>query len=222
MKNRKGFTLTELLGTIVVLGIVVTSASIIILSVIKKTQAKTTDISDYNLINSAKLYVTETQTKFNKNTTKKVEYKCISVQELLDFGYYNEDMDINKDMLVYIERDINTKVYKDGLLINNDKENIAKYCDYIEKIKCPVLKETTTIYDGQEHTININKIDKDLIVRYKTNLEDTWTEEIPVRKEVGTTKVYVEVEDLKTKKVKYCELTKINISEKITEKEIKN
>ena len=84
MKNRKGFTLTELLGTIVVLGIVVTSASIIILSVIKKTQAKTTDISDYNLINSAKLYVTETQTKFNKNTTKKVEYKCISVQELLD------------------------------------------------------------------------------------------------------------------------------------------
>ena len=131
-------------------------------------------------------------------------------------------MDINKDMLVYIERDINTKVYNDGLLINNDKENISKYCDYIEKIKCPVLKETTTIYDGQEHTINIDKIDKDLIVRYKTNLEDTWKEEIPVRKEVGTTKVYVEVEDLKTKKVKYCELTKINISEKITEKEIKN
>ena len=210
MKNRKGFTLTELLGTIVVLGIVITSASIIITSIIKKTQAKTTDIADYNLINSAQLYAQETQTKFNKNTTKQVEFKCISVQELIDFGYYNEDMNIDKDKLVYIERDINTKAYKDGLIINDDKQSYATYCDYIQKIKCPVLKKYNSIYDGKEHTIEIKKIDENLKIRYKTDLSDTWTEELPTRKEVGTTKVYVEVED-ELQKVKYCELSSITI-----------
>ncbi len=222
MLNKKGFTLIEMLGTIVILGTLLVVVSISITSIMKKTQAKTYEITGDNLVSTAKLYVMEYPTKFNVDKDRNVEYKCITIGELIDSGYYNEDikngkinyngeeLNITNDMPIYIERNIETKVYNEGLVLKNDKESYAKYCDYIKKIPCPILKSYDSKFDGLEHTIKITELSKEYKVKYRTSLEDTWKEELPTRKEVGTTKVYVEVED-KTQKVKYCELGTITI-----------
>ena len=80
--NNKGFTLVELLATLVIIGIVFG----ISLFILKGTQAKVitdvNEVSDGQIFTSAETYVLERNLSFNRSN-----YVCVSVQELIDYGY---------------------------------------------------------------------------------------------------------------------------------------
>lgn len=119
MKNNKGFTLIELIATILVLALILGITIYVALNVIKKGKEKTYNITKNEVETNADNYLTENnQRLFYLIKDEDTEYQCITVENLIDYGYL--DNDVTKSLIdehqnvkpsdyVYIERDINTK-----------------------------------------------------------------------------------------------------------------
>lgn len=80
--NKKGFTLAELLGVIVVLAIIISISGISVVSIINKSRLKVSKEMEDNLKEAAITYVIDKKIKDFPTE--------ISVQDLID-GYYFED-----------------------------------------------------------------------------------------------------------------------------------
>ena len=84
MNNKKGFTLVELIGTILVLGVVVSIIIISIVSIINSSKQKTYLLTENNILKTALTYVKENTDK-KVYTTKidnpQVEYQCLKIQD---------------------------------------------------------------------------------------------------------------------------------------------
>lgn len=100
MKNKKGFTLTELIGVIVLLGIIALISVPILNKVIQNSKQKAYDAQVKEIISSAKKWGTEHDSelpKINKN------YKAITLKELVKDGYLEDDKLLdprdNKDLV---------------------------------------------------------------------------------------------------------------------------
>lgn len=104
--NNKGFTLMELLATLVIIGII----SAIVFYLIRGTTATTLtqidEITDTLLFENAKNYVIETNKTFNSEG-----YTCVSLQELVDYGYV-KGID-NTSRIIKITKNIQTKVIEE-------------------------------------------------------------------------------------------------------------
>ena len=143
-KKKNGFTLIELLATIAILAIVVSITLYVSLSAIEKSKEKSYKVTINNIQKEAANYLLENSDRlFFISDTKdlSVEYQCITVQNLIDMGYFDEDIteskidkdtNVNTNMYVYIKRDRSTKVIKETALIN-DSNNVT--CSQAVKAK---------------------------------------------------------------------------------------
>ena len=142
MKNKKikgGFTLIELLATLAILSIVVTIGIAFSMNVISKSKDKSYIVTASNIKNAANNYVVENpelvgwqDNKCKGDGNRKCQMQCVTVQDLIDNGYFKEDIlgssvkisdtetkKVELSDSVYIERDDDTKAIT-NVLFNED------------------------------------------------------------------------------------------------------
>ena len=139
-KNNKGFTLIELLATIAILAIVVSITLYVSLNAIEKSREKSYKVTINNIEKEAANYLLENSDRLFfisygediDTLAGNIEYQCITVQNLIDMGYFDEDIieskiakdiNVNTDMYVYIERDKTTKTVNKTVLASIAKDN---------------------------------------------------------------------------------------------------
>ena len=132
-KDKKGFTLIELLATIIIIAIVFSIALYVSLNAIEKSQEKSYKLTINNIQKAASNYLFENSDRlffisYGEDTDqlgKNIEYQCITVQNLIDMGYFDKNITKSKidkrtyvttDMYVYIERNKTTKVFNKTVL----------------------------------------------------------------------------------------------------------
>lgn len=113
INNNKGFTLMELLAVIVILSIIGSITVYVVIGIINNAKEKGYMVTINEIEDSAKSYVIENNILGNNN------YACVTVQQLIDFGYLKNDI-VNSDVSnsrkalltdkVYIEKNVTTKV----------------------------------------------------------------------------------------------------------------
>ena len=135
--NQKGFTLIELLATIVVLSIVVSLTIYTALNIIGNAKDKSYKVTIINIESNASNYLLENKDKLNfVSSSETTEYQCITVKNLIDYGYLNdnitkskvkenETVDLNR--YIYVERNSTTKaITKVVYLMNNKYDQLCK------------------------------------------------------------------------------------------------
>ena len=136
--NKNGFTLVELLATIVVLGILITITIYIATNVINRSKEKSYLVTINEIEKNAGNYLTENKDRlfYLTDINNEYEYQCITVENLIDYGYIANDVTkskvsndkyVSKDDYIYIERDIFNKTITKSLYTgtNIDKEVIC-------------------------------------------------------------------------------------------------
>ena len=135
--NQKGFTLVELLATIVVLSIVVSLTIYTALNIIGNAKEKSYKVTISNIESNASNYLLENKDKLNfVSSNENTEYQCITVKNLIDYGYLNDNITKSKvneidtvklDRYVYVERNSTTKaITKVVYLMNNKYDQLCK------------------------------------------------------------------------------------------------
>ena len=101
--NKKGFTLVELLAIIVILGLVTGIAITVILTVLSNAKDKSIELTKRNIREQSEKYIYEGFSNSNwKRSNSNEEYKCVTVQDLIDVGYYKQSIiEENKDLITY-------------------------------------------------------------------------------------------------------------------------
>ena len=135
-KNNKGFTLIELLATIAILAVVVSITLYVSLGAIEKSREKSYKVTINNIQKEAANYLLENSDRLFfisygedvDDLEKNIEYQCITVQNLIDMGYFDKDIieskidkntKVNTNMYVYIKRDRTTKAINETVLISD-------------------------------------------------------------------------------------------------------
>ena len=116
MRKKNGFTLVELLSTIVILGIVVSVTVYIVMKNINKAKDNTELITYNNIKSAAKVYNDEVASYWN--TKDDYEYSCISLGNMIEIGYFDENTidkndKLSKDTMIKVIRDKDSKVIKE-------------------------------------------------------------------------------------------------------------
>ena len=141
-----GFTLTELLGVIVILGILVLVAFRPLLSQIKKSKSEINESTKLLIIDAAKDYI-----KDNINDYETVEGKiyCINISTLTESNYLNENL--KNEKLEKIDTSKNVKITYNNNKFNYDVINdctdntFARY-----NIEVPIVTEDSGLYRSIE------------------------------------------------------------------------
>lgn len=91
MKNNKGFTLVELIATIVILGVVLSITGFAITTVIKKARTKNYELLITDIKSAAELYYQEctymSSTALPNSMCENGQVKTITLGDLVDYGY---------------------------------------------------------------------------------------------------------------------------------------
>ena len=133
MKNRKGFTLVELLATIVVLSLVIGITAYVVINAIGSAKEKSYKVTVKELESNASNYLLENNGRlfFLTSQDGTYEYQCVTVENLIDYGYLSTDITESKVSenenvsikdYVYIERDINTKAITKSIYTKTNSE----------------------------------------------------------------------------------------------------
>lgn len=145
MNDNKGFTLVELLAIILILSIILTLSVVVSTRIIKNSKEKSYQVTINNIENIANSYINENSNKLPyiqiKDGEDMIEYQCVSIKNLIDMGYfkndvlkskYKEDTEVSENDYVYLERDKFKKISKNIFLGTYDKNNIyVKRCNEI-------------------------------------------------------------------------------------------
>ena len=116
MRKKNGFTLVELLSTVVILGVVLSVTVYIVMKNINKAKDNA-DLITYNNIKSvAKVYTDEVASYWNIKDD--YEYSCISLGNMIEIGYFDENIinksdKFSKDTMLKVVRDKDSKVIKE-------------------------------------------------------------------------------------------------------------
>ena len=120
-KNRKGFTLVELLATIAILAIVVGLVIYVAIGAINEGKKKTYQTTIKNVETNASSYLTENAKRLfflSLESDSDNEYQCVTVKNLMDTGFLDKktleskvsnDKTVNPNDYVYVERNGKTK-----------------------------------------------------------------------------------------------------------------
>ena len=133
--NKKGFTLVELLATIIVLGILVGIVLYVTTSIISRSKEKSYQVTINEIEKNTSNYLAENSNRlfYLENTEKGYEYQCVTVENLVDYGYLGNDVtnsNVSNDSkaelgdYIYIERDIYTKAVTKTLYTKTNPEYI--------------------------------------------------------------------------------------------------
>lgn len=134
--NKNGFTLIELLVVIAILALVLSITIYSVTGVIKNVKEKTYKVTINEVEKAAIDYLNENSDDifFIKNGS--YEYQCVTVKELIDYGFLNKDVTksqindngdtINANNYIYLERNIGTKTLeKNVYIIDSSYNNIC-------------------------------------------------------------------------------------------------
>ena len=107
--NRKGFTLVEFLICLVLLGIVLVLGLCASSDMLRTSLSSLRSVSDNEVFKAAKTYVQENNSVFNDDS-----YACVTVKELIDYGYLVDTNDYElRDKIVKVKKNKVTKVIYD-------------------------------------------------------------------------------------------------------------
>jgi len=136
-KRDNGFTLIELLSIILILTLVFSFSIFIIGDAISKSKAKSYKVTINNIENMAGSYLVEGAEELfyiSKKKSDNLEYQCIVVQDLIDSGFFKNDIlsskvsdvrNVEAYDFVYVERNIDTKVItKTEYLMADDNTSV--------------------------------------------------------------------------------------------------
>ena len=112
MRDKKGFTLTELIAVIAILGILMTIAGVTVFNVIDSSQKELLEEQITGLADTAityvlaeKVYLENCPSNFNpENPSTNSCYTLVTVADLVQSGFFenkNDLCELNKEILVY-------------------------------------------------------------------------------------------------------------------------
>ena len=102
--NNKGFTLVELLVSLMLIGIFSVALVYFVSGTLSTAMTQIDDISDNQVYEASKSYVIE------NNLFKNSDYVCITVRNLVDYGYLDNVSDDLKSKMIMVTRDSISKV----------------------------------------------------------------------------------------------------------------
>lgn len=106
--NKKGFSLVELLGALVLLGIILCIGLYSSRGTLATTLSTLTNVSTNEIYSAAKTYVLENEVDWIVGDE---EYTCLTVTDLIDAGYFDENEILSyKNDKIKIIREGKTKV----------------------------------------------------------------------------------------------------------------
>ena len=116
MRKKNGFTLVELLSTVVILGVVLSVTVYIVMKNINKAKDNADLITYNNIKSAAKVYNDEVASYWNIKDD--YEYSCISLGNMIEIGYFDENTinksdKLSKDTMLKVIRDKDSKVIKE-------------------------------------------------------------------------------------------------------------
>ena len=101
--NNKGFTLMEMLATVVIVGILLSITTISIVGYINDSREKARQVEESNIITAAQTYLKEKGGWEN-------DVACVTIDNLKTYGYLPYDRDFAPYKTVRFERNATTKV----------------------------------------------------------------------------------------------------------------
>ncbi len=114
--NRKGFSLIELLGCLVLLASILCIGLYSARGTLATTMSTLTGVSERQIKDAAEMYVLENGSSWINDGE---EYTCITVLELVDDGHFDEDEVLSyKSKLIKLVREPKTKVIKSVDLVD--------------------------------------------------------------------------------------------------------
>lgn len=157
--GKKGFSLIELLATILLISLVLGGGITIVTNTIKKSEEKSQVLALNNIKKTANTYVEEyandiawIDDKDNNNN----KFSCVSIDSLINKGYIsNKDISskyqdkIPKSRYIIVTRD------QDKNIISQEFDNKGKCSNSIQKIEIPTAKDYCNIiyYSGNEQAL---------------------------------------------------------------------
>ena len=112
--KKNGFTLVEIISVIVVLGIIVSLATMSVLNILEDSRTKTNEYMEGDALDAAltygldKLYLTKCPTSFDPNSLKETECsKLVTIKYLKDNAYFADDNN-------YCQEDSKILIYNDS------------------------------------------------------------------------------------------------------------
>ena len=179
--SNNGFTLIELLATIAILSMVTTLVLYVSLNVVRDTKDKSYEVTINNIQKQASSYVVEENNNvlWFTGVTDDYQYQCMTVQNLIDAGYFKgdilnsyvaEDVKVNSNNYIYLERDKKNKTITRSVLLVNDKlKNYGGLCDNIKASGVINITANPNEWSINKHiTLEYNVINNlDLISNYK-------------------------------------------------------
>ena len=159
MRKKNGFTLVELLSTVVILGVVLSVTVYIVMKNINKAKDNADLITYNNIKSAAKVYNDEVASYWNIKDD--YEYSCISLGNMIEIGYFDENTinksdKLSKDTMLKVIRDKDSKVIKETSFSFEDSILPDVDCGYQSSIsistdnKGKKVKTTNTkiLYNG--------------------------------------------------------------------------
>ena len=159
MRKKNGFTLVELLSTVVILGVVLSVTVYIVMKNINKAKENAELITYNNIKDISKIYTDEVASYWNIKDD--YEYSCISLGNMIEIGYFDENIinkndKLSKDTMLKVIRDRDSKVIKETSFSFEDSILPEVDCGYQSSIsistdnKGKKVKTTNTkiLYNG--------------------------------------------------------------------------
>ena len=159
MRKKNGFTLVELLSTVVILGVVLSVTVYIVMKNINKAKDNAELITYNNIKDISKIYTDEVASYWNIKDD--YEYSCISLGNMIEIGYFDENTinksdKLSKDTMLKVIRDKDSKVIKETSFSFEDSILPDVDCGYQSSIsistdnKGKKVKTTNTkiLYNG--------------------------------------------------------------------------
>lgn len=115
--NNKGFSLVELLGSLIILGLILGIGLFSARGTLGLVDDKMNLVSENEIFDEASLYVIENPRKWINDGE---EYTCFNIIELVDYGYFDEgEIAKYRDNSIRIVRNSNTKVVENVIFVDS-------------------------------------------------------------------------------------------------------
>ena len=114
--NNKGFGLIELLGCLVILGLIFGIGLYSARGTLSTSLTTLDQVSENEIYDMAEIYIMENNVSWINND---IEYTCIDIDRLVDMGYFKSDeVSGYIDKFVKVVRDSSTKVINSTKLVD--------------------------------------------------------------------------------------------------------
>ena len=158
--NKRGFSLIELLATILVVSIVLGMGVTYVTKTINNSKEKSQILALNNIKKTANTYIEEysNDIAWINDTNKETSFSCVSINSLINKGYIsNKDITndiknsgITPEKYIIVTRDQNKNIISQEF-DNNNNTNEGKCNNNIQKVKIPTSKEycNNLYYNGK-------------------------------------------------------------------------